>query len=98
MVSQSARVTILGDEYPIRGDVDGETTQRVAEYVNETVAQVRGKSASADKLKLAVLSALNIAGELFEYRSRNETSEQQLRDAERRAGALADRIEEALTR
>jgi len=96
MVSQSARVTILGDEYPIRGDVDSATTRRVADYVNAKVAEVRGKSAAADKLKVAVLSALNIAGELFEYRSQTEEAQQHVRELEQRAGRLADRIDEAL--
>jgi cell division protein ZapA (FtsZ GTPase activity inhibitor) len=96
MANQSTRVTILGDEYPVKGNVDDVTTHRVVEYLNQKIDEVRGKSATFDKLKVAILSALNIVGELFEYRSRNETVEQQLTALEHRAEKLVARIDGVL--
>jgi cell division protein ZapA len=93
---QSTRVTILGDEYPVRGDVDNATTRRVVDYVNQKVDEVRGKSATYDKLKVAILSALNIAGELFEYRSRHDSLGQQMKQLEQKAEQLVARIDGAL--
>jgi cell division protein ZapA len=96
MGSQSTRVTILGDEYPVRGDVDDATTRRVVEYVNQKAEEIREKSATFDKLKVAILSALNIAGELFEYRTRNDSVMQQLETLEHRAEKLVARIDGVL--
>lgn len=96
MAIKSTRVTILGDEYPVRGDVDGVTTRTVVDYVNQKIEEVRGKSATFDKLKVAILSALNIAGELFEYRSRNDSAEQQLMELTQSAEELVARIDKAL--
>lgn len=96
MSTHSTRVTILGDEYPVRGDVDGETTRRVVDYVNQKIDEVRGKTTAYDKIKLAILSALNIAGELFEYRSRQESAQQQLDEVEERAQQLVAKIDGAL--
>jgi cell division protein ZapA len=70
--SQGIRVTIFGDEYSLKGDVDAETTRQVAAYVDRKILELQGKSASRDKLKIAILSALNIAGELFDHKSKAE--------------------------
>jgi len=96
MAAQSSRITVLGDEYPVKGDVDAATTQQVADYVNQKAVEVRGKGASLDKLKIAVLSALNIAGELFEYRSKNESNERRLKQLQDRAEQLAAKIDGVL--
>ena len=60
--SDSVRVTIHGDEYLIKGDVDIETTRQVAQYVNSKMEEIQTGVASRDKVKIAVLSAMNIAG------------------------------------
>jgi len=67
--NDSIRVKIFGDEYSIRGDVDSETTRKIAEYVDAKMIEIYEKGVSKDKLKIAILSALNIAGQLFEYKS-----------------------------
>ena len=96
MEKQSTRVTILGDEYPVRGSVDDATTHRVVQYLNQTIEEIRGKSATFDKLKVSILSALNITGELFEYRSRSDSVEQQLQSLAHRAEKLVARIDGVL--
>ncbi len=95
-MGSQTRVLILGDEYPIKGDVDGDTTRKVVDYMNQKVTEVRGMSSSFDKLKIAILSALNITGELFEYRTRAEHAERELTELEQRAVELTDRINGAL--
>jgi len=69
---ESVRVVIFGTEYSIKGDVDVETTRQVARYVNSKMAEIHENSASRDNVKIAVLSALNIAGELFDLRDKLE--------------------------
>ena len=90
--SQGVRVTIFGDEYSLKGDVDEETTREVADYVDRKITELQGKSASRDKLKIAILSALNIAGELFDHKSKAEQKERQLTEVSKKAEALVRRI------
>lgn len=95
-MATQARVTILGDEYPIKGDVDDATTKQVVEYVNDRIDEVKTMSRAPDKVKIAVLSALNIAGELFEYRSQTDDAKQRLEELEDRIERLTKKIDGAL--
>jgi cell division protein ZapA len=70
--SESVRVTIYGDEYSIKGDADGGTTKKIAEYVNLKIGEVQSHVASRDKVKVAILSAMNIAAELLCYKEKCE--------------------------
>ncbi len=56
---------ILGEEYKIATDLDQETTLRIAEYVNEKIEDTAKKVGYASLTKIAVITALNIARELF---------------------------------
>jgi cell division protein ZapA len=94
--SQNVRVNIFGDEYSIKGDVDPDTTRKVAEYVDVKLKEMREKSASADKFKLAILTAMNIAGELFDYKSRHEDQQAQIDELHKRIENLTEKIEQTL--
>lgn len=92
--SDSVRVAIYGDEYSIKGDVDIETTKKVAEYVNSKMEEIQAGVASRDKVKIAVLSAINIAGELLDYKKKCEEYRQKLDELEEKAGSLSKKIDE----
>ena len=63
-------VSIRGQEFRIRTD-DGEASlQRVARYLDDTMAKIEKKTGTVDSLQLALLSALNLARELVELRER----------------------------
>jgi len=93
---ESVRVVIFGTEYSIKGDVDAETTRQVARYVNSKMAQVHETTASHDNIKIAVLSALNIAGELFELKAKQEQGAQELHAISDRAALIRKKIDAAL--
>jgi cell division protein ZapA (FtsZ GTPase activity inhibitor) len=65
-------VTIRDQEFRIRTDDDEAALQRVARYLDETMATVETKTGTVDSLQLAMLSALNLARELVELRERGE--------------------------
>ena len=65
-------VTIRGQEFRIRTDDDEASLQRVANYLDETMATVEKKTGTVDSLQLALLSALNLARELVELRERGD--------------------------
>jgi cell division protein ZapA (FtsZ GTPase activity inhibitor) len=65
-------VSIRGQEFRIRTDDDEAALQRVAQYLDETMATVERKTGTVDSLQLALLSALNLARELVELRERGD--------------------------
>ena len=77
-------VEILGQRYPIRSTLDPEYVARLALYVDEKMRAAADSTPAGDSLRLAVLTALNIADELFRCRDVTHA----------RAGALAERAGE----
>ncbi|MFP4163315.1 MAG: cell division protein ZapA [Chitinispirillaceae bacterium] len=96
MSSESIRVVIFGVEYSIKGDVDTETTKQVAQYVNSKIAELHEISACRDNVKIAVLSALNIAGELFETKAKHEEDMKKLKEYQDRVETLSKKLESLL--
>ena len=66
---RSVLVRILGHEYRIRSDADEASIQRVASFVDETMAKIRERTRTVDTLDLAILAALNLANDLIAVRS-----------------------------
>ncbi len=66
---RSIAVRILGQEYRIRSDSDEAAIQRVAAYVDETMAKIRERTRTVDSLDLAILAALNLANDLLALRA-----------------------------
>jgi len=64
----SVKVEIYGSEYRIRGDADPEDIQEIAHYVDCKMREVDSETGLGSSLKVAILAALNIAGELFRER------------------------------
>jgi cell division protein ZapA len=95
---ESVRVVIFGTEYSIKADVDVETTRQVARYVNSKMAEIHENSASRDNVKIAVLSALNIAGELFDLKQKQEHGAKKTGDISDRIAKITKKIDDALQR
>lgn len=64
-------VEVHGQRYPIRTTLDPSYVQDLAGYVDRRMALAAEASPSTDTLGLAVLTALNIADELFRIRDEN---------------------------
>lgn len=65
------KVTIFGEEYSIRGFADTEFILRVADYVDKKMREIALNSKNRAPHKIAVLTALNLAGELMEYKDKD---------------------------
>ncbi len=59
-------IKILGQEYRLRADMDQAHLQRVADYVDRVMRQIR--ESTTDTQDAAILTALNIASELLSTR------------------------------
>lgn len=86
-------IEIQGQRYPIRTTLDPSYVQDLASYVDRKMGLAADASPSSDTLGMAVLTALNIADELFRIR------DQQLDEADvltARAQALERIVDQAL--
>ncbi|MBN1308571.1 MAG: cell division protein ZapA, partial [Chitinispirillaceae bacterium] len=81
----------------IKSDVDTATTKEIARYVNSKMTDLHQRSSSRDHMKIAVLSALNIAGELFEFKEKCNQQSQTIRDLHERIETLTQKITTTLT-
>jgi cell division protein ZapA len=62
------RVSILGQEYPIRADADEEYIREIAAFLDKRMRAVHQAEPSRPPLKIAILTALNLTDELFALR------------------------------
>ena len=92
--TESIRVIIYGEEYSIKGDSDMETTKKVADFVNRKMSDVQNGVPSHDKAKIAILSAMNIAEELFRYREKCDQYLIDYEEIQKKASAISRKIDE----
>ena len=64
----AVRVTIAGEEYPIRSDASPEHTRAVARHVDRAIRDVLAGGTVIETHKAAILAALQITDELFRER------------------------------
>lgn len=70
--SNKVRVAICGTEYTLRGHAPEEHLQKVAKQVDDMMQKVAAANPNLDTRRVAVLTALNLADELYELRAKNE--------------------------
>ncbi len=83
-------VTIFGSEYKIRG-ADPDYIQVVAAYVDGKMRELEQRLPAGAPTKLAILTSLHIADELFREREERTRRETELRERAKEWGhALSD--------
>jgi cell division protein ZapA len=87
----TVRVHIFGTEYPIQAEADPAYIQKIAEYVDSRMREITGGAHST--AGVAILTALNIADELYREREEKEKALSQLND---QIDALVRRLDQAL--
>ena len=94
MTTVRVTVEIFGQRLGLRADGDEARVQEIARFVDLRMREVADRSSSVDTVKIAVLTALNIADELFQERETDQDSRQ--KRLEKQATRLATKIEEAM--
>ena len=84
---KAVKVTIYGQEYPIRGRGDLEYIKKVARYVDNRMVQIEEQTSITSPSRLAILAALNIADELFTLQRERD---QLLNDFEAKAREISE--------
>ena len=71
--SKNLTVNIYGQDYMLKSTANQDYINKIAEYVNSKMKEIEstGLDASSQQLKIAVLSAMNIADELFQSLNKN---------------------------
>ena len=88
------RVSIFGHEYTVKAPADPEYIKEVAEYVSKRMKEVEKGLASDQSIsRIAILTAMNIADELF---SKKTSSTIKTVDIEDRIQSLVEYIDESL--
>ncbi len=90
-MSSSIKVEIFHQTYPIQGDLDEVYVRRVAAYVDQKMKTISEMSTTIDTQKVAVLTALAIADELYRLREERGEREEILKEQAERCLTLVER-------
>lgn len=92
-MTKTIDVEIYGQRYSIRGDADEAYVHRLAHFVDHHMKQLAEGMKTATPSKLAVLTAINLAHQLFESEKKRAQGEA---DVERRMVTLMESIDEQM--
>ena len=90
---QSIRVVIYDQEYFMRGDLNQEYIQKLAQYLDTKMRSIAERTRNVDTLRVAMLAALNVADEYHQLKARYEEVTQHM---DRKVGECADALDEIL--
>ena len=96
LTSTSTEVEIFGAVYHVRGGDDREHLQELADLVDgkmREIAQHMAPAATADPARIAILTALNLADELFRTEKRQEGERVEIRE---KMAILTEELDSAL--
>ncbi len=90
-MKHAVQVTILGQQYTVRTEASAEEVRRVADFVNQKIAEVAANKA-VDTLNTAVLALMNVAGA---YLQLLDAEDRYHGDVEGQLQRLLERLEQA---
>ena len=94
MATVRATVEIFGQRLGLRADGDATRLQEIARFVDSRMREVADRSSSVDTVKIAVLTALNIADELYQERETDQDVRQ--KRLEKQADRLVLKLEQVM--
>ena len=101
MAKNTYTMTVLGSSFTLRSEDDVQHLRSVAQYFTARVEEIQRAVPTASPLKLAVLSALNIADELLKERrsgggARGAHSDAESREIQEITERIISRIDSGL--
>ena len=90
---QSIRVVIYDQEYFMRGDLNQEYIQKLAQYLDAKMRSIAERTRTVDSLRVAILAGLNVVDEYHQLKARYEEVAQHLGE---RVGKCSDALDEIL--
>lgn len=92
-MSNKVKVTVYGNEYNITSDADPEHILRIAKYVDQQMKRTSGLVSFTSTTKIAILTALNIADELYREKLQNRHTANDLNE---RIGMMVKSLDDIL--
>ena len=93
-MTSRATVEIFGQKLGVRAEGEAARLQELARFVDSRMREVADRTSSVDTVKIAVLTALNIADELFQERDKDQDVRH--RELEHQAERLVTKLEKVL--
>lgn len=93
---RKVQVKIAGRDYAVRTDEDEVWLQHVARLVDDKMAQIRDRTGMVDSFDIAMLTCLNLAREIHDYRESELASDVSV--GEEKLASLIQIAEAALSR
>ncbi len=90
---QSIRVVIYDQEYFMRGDLNREYIEKLAQYLDGKMRSIAERTRTVDTLRVAMLAALNVADEFHQMKARYEEVAQQM---DQKVGEYSDALDKIL--
>lgn len=72
------RVTIYDQEYNMKGELDPQYIQKLAEFLDAKMRTIAARTRTVDSLRVAVLAGLNLADEYHQLKAKQEASAKQV--------------------
>ena len=82
-------INVLGKEYSIKSDVEADSLNEIAGYLNGKVDEIIKTTKTVSTHNVLILVAMSIANDYFEVKNRNESL---VATVERKSEHLASRI------
>ncbi len=79
-MSNQVNVKIFGQEFTIKGEDAPEYVEELSEFVDKKMREVASASSVITSHKVAILTAINIADELFRLRREMGGQEEEIRE------------------
>lgn len=95
-MENSYKVNICGENFQIKSDQSPQVIERVAGYLDFKIREMSKGAINVDKFRVVVLAAMNLAGELFEARTRLEEHEKQSTQIQEKAKTLNASLDKAI--
>lgn len=87
----NTEIRILGKTYSVRSELDPTFTVETADLVNSKMRELSGKARTLPTEKIAVLTAMNLAGELLRIKRHQDGLKQSLKSKTERLLKLLSR-------
>lgn len=95
-MENSYKVNICGETFQVKSDQSPQTIERVAGYLDFKIREMSKGGINVDKFRIVVLAAMNLAGELFDLKSKIEEYDKQSNQIQEKAKSLNDSLDRAL--
>lgn len=92
-MTKTIEVEVYGQRFSLQGEADEKYFHELAKYVDGQMRMLSQKMTTGTPTKLAILSAINIADQLFQQKRRRKGGEE---DIERKAQKILESIEQQL--